>query len=41
MKELLTFYNFLNKVVAYVKDKGCNHYTFVRALTFVATFVYL
>jgi hypothetical protein len=41
MKELLACYKFKNKVVAYVKDKGCNHFTFVRALTFVTRFVYL
>jgi hypothetical protein len=35
MKELLSLYNLLDKLIAYVKDKGGNLSTLAQALTFV------
>ncbi len=37
MKDLLTLYNLLDKVVAYVKDEGGNLSTLAKAFIFVVT----
>jgi hypothetical protein len=37
VKELLSSYNLLDKLIAYVKDKGGNMSTLARALSFVVS----
>jgi len=37
VKDLLSFYNLSDKIIAYVKDEGGNLSTFARALSYVIT----
>jgi hypothetical protein len=41
LKDLLVWYNLLDKIIAYVKDEGANLNTFTTTLTGIVSYVFL